>query len=98
MPDNVVKVWEITDSYWGIGVTLEEALYDCEDYGIDKDDVFDALPNDIPRSLTPAELDLMEFLDDLTDPEASERRTYREQLNRKIAAGETKGFFATGDF
>ena len=53
---------------------------------------------DKPRELTEEELDRKTFVDGEPDDESAPRRTLRQELARRVAAGVTSEFFATSQY
>jgi hypothetical protein len=80
-----MKVFEMNDCDWWLANSAEEALADIR--GVSPS-ASDAPPEIAPRELTDEELDRLIFSDDLSEPNAA-KRTFREELNRRIAAGVT---------
>lgn len=87
-----IKVFRINECDWMAAETLEAAIashtnitgHECEDEGC----------CDGPRELTDAEMDTFIFAD-----EDGSHRTFREELDRQIAAGVTfPAFFASTEF
>lgn len=87
-----MKIWKMNDSDWVAAVGLESAKKALADLLCDGkiEDVGEYL--DEPRELTEAEYDQLKFSDfepgddEYGQPGAT--RTFREQLNRMIEAGE----------
>lgn len=76
----------MNDCDWWLAHSAEEASADMmKMYGATP---ADELSPDGPRELTEAELDKLIFSDDLSEPNAA-KRTFREELARRIAAGVT---------
>jgi hypothetical protein len=85
-----MKIFKLNDCDWWAGEDLEsvKSAY-IEEVGGDVDD--DA------RELTEAEMDSLDFVDEL--PDYGEHRTFREQLRRMIDSGaQFPCFFASTEY
>lgn len=86
------KIFQMNDCDWWMAPTLEEAVRDVkETYGDEPEMWEDA------HELTEAGLDKMQFtdFDDDGDPI---KRSFREELQRRIAAGPKTEMFASTEF
>jgi hypothetical protein len=89
-----MKVFRVNDCEWYMAPTLEEAVQKCmDDCKLPRDEAVDD-----PRECTPEEMGRLTFMDDVYNPEKSERRTFAEELARRIAAGKGTEMFATTEF
>jgi hypothetical protein len=89
---SAMRVFAMNDCDWVAAETLEDAIKTYAQMigtGFDpEDDLSD------PHALTDEQMDKLMFTD-----EDEKKRTFREQLNRMIEAGEElPGFFATTEF
>jgi hypothetical protein len=83
-----VKVFRLNEYEWYAAETLESAIGEAVRItGVPADEV-----DDDARELTEEEMDSLVFYDNMEDQEASETRTFREQLDRLI---ETETEFPT---
>lgn len=87
-----VKVFRLNDYEWYAAETLESATGEAlRVTGVSPDEAADEFAGE----LTEEEMDRLIFYDNMEDQEASETRTFREQLDRLIDAGtEFPVFFA----
>lgn len=86
------RVYQLNDYEWWMARSLEDAIADwCSVTGCTTEDCDDA------RELTDAELDSFRFFDEGVDESGNTiTRTFREELARRVAAGETEPqLFAT---
>jgi hypothetical protein len=89
-----MKVFRVNDCEWYMAETLEQAVdlcaKDCE------------LPADEaahdPCEVSDADMQRLIFTDDMANPRGSDRRTFAEELARRVAAGAGPGAFATTEF
>lgn len=73
-------VYEMNDWIWYVARSLEEAKRFCVvDSGCDEKDVENA------REVSPEEMDRLQFYDDIYAGEDSTKRSFREELDRRIA-------------
>lgn len=84
-----VKVWKINDYEWAMAPTLDEAIQAvCDMTGVDRDDVADE-----PHELTDEELLRLKFVD-----EDESKRSFAEELNRRVAQGIRVQYFASTEY
>lgn len=83
-----MKLFKINDCDWWMAPTLEEAVEDAKGYYGDHPDMWEDA-----RELTDKEMDSTIYSDYETDPPNT--RTFREELNLRIAAGAKIELFAT---
>lgn len=97
-----MRVFRMNDCEWWMARTLDEAKQDAaHQWGYpsvlpaEKDEMFDEA-----HELSDEELARLKFVEDAEVPRDQwVRRTFREELDRRIAAGETKpGLFACTEY
>ena len=85
-----LRVFRLNDYEWWMAPTLEEAIAKAMAvFSLRADEVAD----DGARELTDEELDRFIFVDDNDN-----RRTFREELERRVAAGDEADFFASTEY
>lgn len=83
---NMTKVFRLNDCDWWMAESLEAAKADyTKETGLTEEDE----PFDDPHELDEETMDTLIFVDD------GIKRTFREELARRIAIGDTLGMFAT---
>ncbi len=84
-----MKVFQINDCDWYMAPTLEGAIQQAmSDSGLPRDEVCDS-----PRELSEADMDDLTFTDD-----EGNRRTFTEELRRRLTAGARTEMFASTEF
>jgi len=96
MPDEVLrplKVFKMNDYEWWMAESIEEAKKQYAVYlkGVVGDD---EIEND-PEELTDGDLERLNYVDDY---DQSISRSFKEELDRRIAKGDKGGFFATTEY
>lgn len=85
----MMKVFKLNDYEFFMAETLEQAIAECaKDYGMPEDEL-----TDNPFELSDKDLDEYIFKDDINDANSSQR-TFKEELQRRIAAGSGPQVFA----
>ena len=78
-----MKVFRINDYEWYAAETLDEAIAEAVRMsGLPADEAADD-----PVEITEKEMDQLTFFDDMSDPESSQTRSFREQLQKMIDDG-----------
>jgi hypothetical protein len=90
-----MRIFRMNDCDWWLATTLEAAKADYKHQtGIDLEDIEDA------REVTEEEMDRLKFIENYDGPKSGWiKRTFREELQRRITDGEAKpGCFASTEY
>lgn len=84
-----MKIFQVNDIDWFAGENADDCFKLLKEMGMYDDGDIQAMKDDgYPVELTDEDMDRLVFVDDVYDNLKSNKRTFREELQRRINAGE----------